>query len=200
MAREVDIAPTMPDITTHMEESVMIGKPDTFVLVVAALSEKLVTLENQRGEMEDHIRADHAEMDVMQGRLTEYSRECESLRDENSNLRTENYNLKDRLYSLESKVRYQHSLEDECARLKEEVLKLKYGSGTPSERVSAYMRTEGERILADGNKILCIKGVKECTGWGLKEAKDYVEAYKPTVSYETPSGTKRSEDLVRKSA
>ena len=36
------------------------------------------------------------------------------------------------------------------------------------------------------NKIQAIKFVREQTGWGLKEAKDWVEAKIPTVVQQTP--------------
>lgn len=172
------------------------AKPDTFVLVVAALSEKLVQKENECFDLKAHIAADHAEMDDMQRTITDLRAQAEDMYD----LRAEKNRLEDKVYSLESKVRNQDYLEAECARLKEEVLTLKYGAGDAHQRVRNYMLREGGKVWAAGNKILCIKGVKEVTGWGLKEAKDYVEEWGPRyadTSEETPSGTKRSQDLAR---
>jgi cell division protein FtsB len=172
------------------------AKPDTFVLVVAALSEKLVQKENQVCELQAHIEADHAEMDNMQRTITDLRVQAE----EQYDLRAERNRLEDKVYSLESKVRNQDYLEAECTRLKEELLTLKFGPGDAHQRVRNYMLKEGGGVWAANNKILCIKGVKEVTGWGLKEAKDYVEEWGPRyadTSEETPSGTKRSQDLAR---
>ncbi len=37
------------------------------------------------------------------------------------------------------------------------------------------------RLLAEGRKIEAIKYVRKATGWGLKEAKEYVEHYDRTL-------------------
>jgi len=183
-------------------------KPNAYVAIVALMSEQLVQAEATMLDLRAHITADHAEMDEMQRTITDLRTQAESKYDELDNLRTsnqeyseKNWRLQNQVYDLESKVGNHSYLTAECERLREEVLTLKYGNGTPEERASAYMKAEGESVLRGGNRILCIKGVKECTRWGLKEAKDYVEAYKlptPTiVDDETPSGTKRSQDLAR---
>jgi ribosomal protein L7/L12 len=47
-----------------------------------------------------------------------------------------------------------------------------------SEAVTAsapQLEQEARMLLAQGQKIEAIKRVRELTGWGLKEAKDYVE-------------------------
>lgn len=180
-------------------------KPDTFVLVVAALSEKLVQKENECFELKAHISADHAEMDEMQRTITDLRTQAESRYDEldelrvsNSNLSQDKWRLENRVYDLEGRVRNSDYLNAEVTRLKEELLTLKYGNGSPDERARTYMEREGARLWQEGNKILCIKGVRECTGWGLKESKDYSEANGPTV--EPAPKTKPSEDLARKSA
>lgn len=182
-------------------------KPDTFVLVVAALSEKLVQKENECFELKAHISADHAEMDEMQRTITDLRTQAESRYDEldelrvsNSNLSQDKWRLENQVYDLEGRVRNSDYLNAEVTRLKEELLTLKYGVGDPEARVRNFMLKEGGKLWSEGNKIACIKGVRECTGWGLKESKDYSEAWGPKYapqSDETPSGTKRSEDLAR---
>lgn len=44
--------------------------------------------------------------------------------------------------------------------------------GAPDEQA---LRAELLELLQRGNKIAAIKRVRELTGWGLKEAKDYVD-------------------------
>jgi ribosomal protein L7/L12 len=48
--------------------------------------------------------------------------------------------------------------------------------GAPVAPVAAgSMDDEARTLLAKGQKIVAIKLVRERTGWGLKEAKDYVD-------------------------
>jgi hypothetical protein len=185
-------------------------KPDTFVLVVAAMSEKMVSLENQRYELEAHIRADHEKMDDMQRDLTDKRRECEEAHIARENLsydidrlRRENGDLRARQPSFD----YYKS---RCEQLEQELLALKFNGETdPLKRVETYMNGEGGTLWSKGMKIECIKGVRMCTGWGLKEAKDWCEANGGKFAHKVPSlptledsgpHTKPSQDMVRKSA
>lgn len=182
--------------------------PDTFVLVVAALSEKLVEKERMCVELADHIKEDHAHMDDMQRTITDLRAQSESKYDEmdelrvrNENLSNDKYRLENRVYDMEAKLRNQDYIEAENARMKEELLTLKYGVGGPDTRVRNFMLKEGGKLWSEGKKIECIKGVKMCTGWGLKEAKDYSEEWGPRYAPEPTSQegsgphTKRSQDL-----
>jgi ribosomal protein L7/L12 len=45
----------------------------------------------------------------------------------------------------------------------------------PPAQLSGDIPAEVQALLARGQKIEAIKRVRELTGWGLKEAKDYVE-------------------------
>lgn len=45
----------------------------------------------------------------------------------------------------------------------------------PAAHDPVQLEQEARSLLADGQKIAAIKHVRERTGWGLKEAKDYVE-------------------------
>ena len=47
------------------------------------------------------------------------------------------------------------------------------GAALPTR--SAEIEAQARALLADGNKIEAIKLVREATGLGLKEAKDFVE-------------------------
>ena len=53
-------------------------KPDTFVMMVAMMSEKLVQKENECFELRTHISDDHAEMDEMQRTITDLRRQVET--------------------------------------------------------------------------------------------------------------------------
>jgi hypothetical protein len=56
----------------------------------------------------------------------------------------------------------------------------KYRANDPSiiDRAQAFMLKEGGSLMQQGQKIQCIKEIRTITSWGLKEAKDYVEAWK----------------------
>lgn len=172
-------------------------KPDSFVMMVTILSEKLAQKEAECLALQAHISADHEEMDDMQRRLTTKSEECSDLYTRNDNLvydidrlRRENSDLRARQPSYDY-------YRDRCATLEQELLSLKFGGETdPFKRAATYMKNEGGKLWVGGNKIACIKGVRECTGWGLKEAKDYSEAEGPKFSDNGP-GTQRSQDLAR---
>lgn len=177
----------------------------TFTTMLALLTTKLVDAETHISDQETHIRADHEEMDRMQRTITD-------LRTRNEEMYDEKRRLEDRVWELESKERIEDDLRTQVERLKEEVRTLKYGEGPVGTRLHTYMAREGGKLWNEGNKILCIKGVRECSGWGLKESKDWAEANGPTYAPKVASApsldlkeessphTKPSEDLVRKSA
>jgi ribosomal protein L7/L12 len=48
-------------------------------------------------------------------------------------------------------------------------------SGAPGGPSSALMEQAARALVAQGKKIEAIKLVRQQTGWGLKEAKDYVD-------------------------
>jgi ribosomal protein L7/L12 len=52
----------------------------------------------------------------------------------------------------------------------------------PAQPVSLDVEQEARRLLASSGKIQAIKRVRELTGWGLKEAKDYVDALEGPIS------------------
>ncbi len=141
-------------------------KPDTFVMMCALMSDKMVQQSMTIGSLEAHIVGDHAEMDEMQRTITDLRRQLETANDKLYRMGPDNY--------------YQRrcgELEQVNSRLYEEVRQLRrkaYGEGESGAR--AYMEAEGAKLW-ETNKIATIKGVRECTGWGLKETKDWCEAY-----------------------
>jgi ribosomal protein L7/L12 len=185
-------------------------KPDTFVLMVAAMSEKMVELENGRVDLLTHISQDHAEMDRMQETITDLRRQAEDKCDELSDLRLQVQNLRDttdrQRFAL-GDVAYLRTqnveLQARVQKLESENYKLKYDGKTPEEVALQYMVLEGGKVWADGQKITCIKEVRACTQWGLKEAKDWCEANgskfapEPNVEEKGPN-TRPSQGQVRK--
>lgn len=181
------------------------GKPDTFVMMVAMMSEKLVEKETELGELRAHLAMHHADMEADADLIT-------TLREEHTNLRVQNENLIDAnnrqrrtIAELEGKVRDVEWIRPEYERMKQELLTLKYGGEKdPHKRAEVYMTREGGKTWASGNKIECIKCVRECTGWGLKETKDWCEQNAdkylpkpPSLDKEEGSGphTKRSSQV-----
>jgi len=179
-------------------------KPDSFVMMVTILSEKLAQKEAEVLTHLAHISADHEAMDDMQRTLTDKREECENLYVKNDNLTYDINSLRRENESLRARQPSFDYYKDRCATLEQELLSLKFGGETdPNKRVITYMQREGGKMWADGNKIGCIKGVRECTGWGLKEAKDYSEAngakFAPKLlEEENGPHTKPSQDMVRK--
>ncbi len=151
---------------------------ETLKVIVQALAEKVEAQALTITDLNDHITRDHAEMDRMQYTITDLRRQGEWRGD------------------LEHDLSYYRA---RCNQLEAEVRRLELVADPEKEgRINAYMRNHGESLLRFGKKIECIKGVREVSGWGLKESKDFVEAYKlPEVapsSSEEESGpnTKRS--------
>jgi ribosomal protein L7/L12 len=71
-------------------------------------------------------------------------------------------------------------LRNDLAATKKEILALKVKTGTNVSKTellgfSADQLSQVHALLAQGNKILAIKMVREATGFGLKDAKDLVE-------------------------
>lgn len=179
-------------------------KPDTFVLVVAALSEKLVQKENECFEVRLALTNAEEELSDIRANRDRLYDECDNLRIQVQNLQDTNDRQRRTISDLDYKAQDNTYYKNRCATLEQELLSLKYGGETdPHKRAISYMEKEGGKLWAEGNKIQCIKGVRECTGWGLKEAKDYSEAEGPKfapklLQEESGPHTKPSEDLARK--
>ena len=123
---------------------------DQFVTLLAILNTKIQDQAQTIRDQQDRIYD-------LEGRTTDtrwLKEDLERAREESSNLRTQVYNL-----------------QAECQRLRLENPKVK-------EDLESYMTREGDTLIRQGSKIAAIKGVREITGWGLKESKDYVEARK----------------------
>jgi len=146
-------------------------KPDSFVMLAALMSDKLVQMENTIADLNSHISDDHAQMDEMQNTITDLRRQLEARYDELNRLRQQ---AGDAAY-YEQKVR---QLEADNAQLRMKV------DPEINERVESYMKTTGVYLWLKGEKIACIKGVRDATRmnsslppWGLKETKDFCESY-----------------------
>lgn len=188
-------------------------KPDTFVIMCAAMSEKMVEQQNTILDLTTHLAGHHEQMDDMQHTITDLRTQLE-----------EKYHLQDQVYELQATVRALRPRAERCDELKNsydtlyaEVRKLRAEKlrgelnlplqATPEEAANAYMLLHGVKqydlpyepgspVL--GGKIQCIKVIREVTEWGLKESKDFVEAYMARherEKEETPSGTKRSSQV-----
>lgn len=185
-------------------------KPDTFVIMCAAMSEKMVEQQNTILDLTTHLASHHETMDADQRTISDLRDQLEEV----WGLREANERQKRTISDLSYKVEHYDSLRRENERLSAEVrelklatYKVKYGGQTPEEVANNYMKVEGLQVCnrprsPDPNvfsgKIDCIKVVREMTGWGLKEAKDFVEAYMArheNQKEETPSGTKRSSQV-----
>jgi len=188
-------------------------KPDTFVLVVAALSEKMVQKENECVELRDHIASDHASMDDMQRTITDLRVQCERLQDKADDVdyfRTRYQDMSHKMEGYEHLRSQNAELWEQVRVLKMENHKLRYGGQTPEETANNYMLSQGRQVWERGDRIQCIKEVREVSGWGLKETKDWCEAYIARLDNEKEEsgpGTKRSSqipsgvgDSVKKSA
>lgn len=178
-------------------------KPDSFVMMVSILSEKLAQKEAECLALQAHISADHEAMDDMQRTLTDKRVECEDLYVKNDNLTYDINRLRRENGDLRAKQDNTTYYQNRCAALEQELLTLKYGGETdPYKRASTFMQKEGGQMWHNGNKIGCIKEVRACTGWGLKEAKDWCESNGPSfapklLESDNGPGTKRSQDLAR---
>lgn len=56
--------------------------------------------------------------------------------------------------------------------------RLKAESPKTQQDLESFMAEKGDAMIKRNEKIACIKEVRNITGWGLKESKDYVEARK----------------------
>ena len=67
-------------------------------------------------------------------------------------------------------------------RLQEELNLIKLGDEKVRlQNADAYMAKEGYSQMKGEAKIPCIKAVRALTNWGLKDSKDYCQAWLPTI-------------------
>lgn len=153
------------------------NKPDTFVLIVAAMAEKLV-------EKEAQISTYHDEMNDMERTM--------------SDLRQENR----RMYDQVDKLPYLHSRNEELQhmvdKLRRQVHALQFAGKSPEETAIAYMNAQGIHLWHTNSWIACIKEVRQLTQWGLKDAKEWCETYIEDNCKDTPPRTLRSSGQVAK--
>lgn len=154
-------------------------KPDTFVLVVAALSEKLVQKENEISDLLTYNQQQRQELEDTERTISDLRQECQEMWD----AREENRTLNDRISYISSKLESYEYMRTQNAELYQRVrtlenenYKLRFGGATPEETATAYMKDQGVAEWSS-NRIGVIKNVRQITHWGLKEAKDWCDAY-----------------------
>jgi uncharacterized coiled-coil protein SlyX len=181
----------------------------TLLVLVSTLAEKVSVqelvcegYERVNADLQTHIDRHHLDLDDMQFTISDLRRQLEEKYESMERMRTQNNELYAQVRKLQS-----------------DNYKLTYGGQTPEETANAYMARQGVEVCNRpyvspdvlSGRIAAIKVVREITGWGLKESKDFVEAYMARLDAqkdeESPSGTKRSSQIpagvgeqVRKSA
>lgn len=128
------------------------------------------------------------EVQTLSTRCEEMERRNDMLSEDLDQERRDNSDLRTRLRTAEEKVRAAGNIEwvrqdltsaqNEVARLRAELMSFKQDPRIMEPRLLAYISGEGRELMAAGKKIECIKGVRHVTSWGLKETKDFVEAFK----------------------
>ena len=135
------------------------------------------------------------EMSQMELEVQTLAQRCEELETRNDFLsddldeeRRTNSDLRSRLSTAEEKVRQAGNnewLKQDLENLRQRNLDLtkaldayKSDPKVMEPRLLAYIMGEGRNLALNGKKIECIKGVREITPWGLKEAKDFVEGFR----------------------
>lgn len=186
-------------------------KPDTFVLMCAAMSEKMVEQQNHILDLTTHLAAHHEQMDADQRTITDLREQLEEVWSLREQVETQRRTISDLRYRSDN----YENMRQENERLYVEVRKLQTEKvrrdlnisplATPEEAGNTYMLLHGVEVYnristpeVAGGKIECIKVVRSLTGWGLKETKDFVEAYMARHEQEkeeSPSGTKRSSQI-----
>jgi len=98
--------------------------------------------------------------------------------------RNENDDLQNRLNASEHDL---HEARAEIDKLNLKIRSMLAQDPAVQQIASDYMRNEGQHLrFYSGktpdqfNKIGCIKAVREKTGWGLRDSKDFVEAWMAT--------------------
>lgn len=67
-------------------------------------------------------------------------------------------------------------LREECNRLREDLRGFQHAGPVVKVNLFAYLTRQGKTTWGNNGKIQCIKEVRNITGWGLKETKDFCEA------------------------
>lgn len=186
-------------------------KVDPFVMVVAAMASKMVeqhtalTLSDivisEGREVVDDLVAQNESLSEANAHL---ERECESLRDANFELRTQMRTYRDKAEDADYwKTAYDNVFAElQTMRIEKRRKELNIApSATPEEAGSTYMILVGRERWENGGKIDTIKEVRQLTGWGLKETKDFCEAHMARHEAdkrereESGPGTKRSSQI-----
>lgn len=187
-------------------------KPDTFVLVTAAMSEKMVEQATRIFDLESHLALQSEQMYADQRTISDLRSQVSEMHNLRECNERQSRTISDLSYKHAAQV---NNLKQENEQLYDEVRQLRIEKArrdlcislqaTPEEAAIAYMQMYGVDMWnkpstpdVAGGKIECLKVVRSLTGWDLRPAKDFVEAYMARYEEgkeETPSGTKRSSQI-----
>lgn len=142
--------------------------------IIIALSATITDLNKQVACLEEVCDGQSHLLDLSELAMSGKEEEIESLRGSLDHLHHE----ADQSYS------HQRQLEDKVYRLEQDLKELRLQDPATRERGNAYMATIGRTLRSTYpgeehrfSKIEAVKGVREITGFGLKESKDLVEAW-----------------------
>jgi predicted RNase H-like nuclease (RuvC/YqgF family) len=131
---------------------------DPFVTMLAILNSKIQAQADRISFLED----EHADLEMrFQSKCEDYAADLAGSRQE--------------IETLRGDLRWYKSHAD---LLQRELDKIRLNDPEVKEKLATFMKEKGETLLHDGQKIECIKQIRILTGFGLKEAKDFVEQYK----------------------
>lgn len=146
----------------------------TRTIVISALSATIVELNNEVGLLKEMCDGQAHLLDMSELKLRDHEETIHSLQEslDYANGRNNDSYL------------HQRRLEDKVTMLESELRSLRSQSPALRQKGLDYMATTGKNLRSDYpgeehrfSKIGAIKAVREVTGFGLKEAKDLVEAY-----------------------
>src|SRR5688572_10123991 len=127
-------------------------KPDTFVLTVAAMSEKMVGQANRIFELETHLTAHHEQMDADQRTITDLREQLEevwNLREQNETQRRTISDLRYKSDNYDNMRRENERLYAEVQYLRTEKVKRDLNISplaTPEEACNTYMLLHGAKV------------------------------------------------------
>lgn len=141
--------------------------PNKIVTLLALLTPELVATELEVGALAQKCAEQDRDIDQLNNDKYDLRSEVERL---NGELRSLNY--------LRSDLEY---YKGRCEALGAQLSSYQHKEAMDRQKnmpesFLTYIVGEGRRTYESGNKIPCIKHVRELTGWGLKESKDFVEA------------------------
>lgn len=111
-----------------------------------------------------------------------HSEATAAIKAENVRLRNQLDDWRARIENVGHVASSNNDLRAQVRKLQAENYKLRFGGHTTEEVAQAYMRNQGAETWAQGApaKLNTLNVIREITGWGLREAKDWCEAFMST--------------------